>query len=127
MVELASIAATEIQNVREKFKSFAKILNHIKENDTRAGWPGFDAAVACGLAGDATTARQYFDKVAAWETNASPWRTRAKMDTAALVALLEHPQEFRAAVSEYVAQRRQLMRLPPDPHCFDELDSKAKP
>lgn len=127
IIGLAAIAATEVQNVREKFKSFPKILDHIKANDARAGWSGFDAGIACGLAGDITTARQYFEKVAAWNTNASPWRTRAKQETATLVALLEHPQEFRAKISEYIAQRRELMRLPPDPHCFDELGSKEKP
>lgn len=127
MVELAAIAATEVQNVREKFKSFPKILDHIKANDSRAGWPGFDAAIACGLAGDATTAHQYFDKVAAWDTDRRPWRVQPQKDAAALAALLDRPRHFREAIVECIARRRQLMRLPPDAHCLDELDSIVTP
>lgn len=125
MKELAAIAAAEVLKVRKKFGSFSDISDHIKANNRRAAWPGFDAAIACGLAGDVVSARQYFDEVATWNTKTNPWRIRAKKDTAALVALLEHPQEFRAAVLEYVAQRRQLMHLPLDPHCLDELGSTA--
>lgn len=127
MVELAAIAATEVQKVREKFRSFSDISDHIKANDRRAAWPGFDAAIACGLAGDTDAARQYFDTVAAWDTDRHPWRTQAKIDAVTLAALLDRPRHFREAVVECITRRRQLMRLPPDPHCLDELDSTAAP
>lgn len=123
--ELAEIAATEVLKVREKFRSFSDISDYIKANNRRAPWPGFDAAIVCGLAGDFVSARQYFDEVEAWDTDKSPWRARAKLDAAKLEALLGRPQRFREAVAECIARRRQLMRLPPDPHCLDELDSKA--
>lgn len=123
--ELAEIAATEVLKVREKFRSFSDISDYIKANNRRAPWPGFDAAIVCGLAGDFVSARQYFDEVEAWDTDKSPWRARAKLDAAKLEALLGRPQRFREAVAECIARRRQLMRLPPDPHCLDELYSKA--
>jgi len=93
----------------------------------RAGWPGFDAAIACGLAGDAVAARQYFEQVATWDNEGRPWRLKAQKDAAALSALLDRSRLFREAVVEFIAQRRQLMRLPPDPHCVDELDSTKAP
>jgi hypothetical protein len=125
MIELAGIAATEVLKVREKFRSFSDISDYIKTNNRRAPWPGFDAAIVCGLAGDFVSARQYFDEVEAWDTDKSPWRARAKIDATKLEALLGRPERFREAVAECIARRRQLMRLPPDPHCLDELDSKA--
>ena len=122
MTELATTAGDEVQKVRVRFKTFPDILEHIKANNVRAGWPGFDAAIACGLAGDAVAARQYFDQVAAWDdTDGRPWRVQAQKDAAALMARLDRPRTFREAVVEYIAQRRQLMRLPPDLHCLDEL------
>ncbi len=76
MKELATIAATEVLKVREKFKSFSDIVNHVKVNNRRAPWPGFDAAVACGLVGDIIAARQYFDQVEAWNADAYPWQKK---------------------------------------------------
>ncbi|MDO9414009.1 MAG: hypothetical protein Q7T81_15675 [Pseudolabrys sp.] len=125
--ELAAIAATEVLKVREQFGSFSDILDYIKADNRRAPWPGFNAAIVCGLAGDIVSARQYFHEVEAWDTDKSPWRARAKIDAIKLEALLDRPERFRDAVAECIARRRQLMGLPPDPHCFDELDSKATP
>lgn len=127
MIELAAVAAVEVQKVREKFKSFSDISVHIKANNRRAAWPGFDAAIACGLAGDINAARQYFDQVEAWNADAYPWQKTIKIDAIMLAALLDRPRHFRDAVVECIARRRQLMRLPPDPHCLDELDSTAAP
>lgn len=60
-----------------------------------------------------------------------PMRTlgkkKTKMDAIMLATLLDRPRRFREAVVECIARRRQLMRLPPDPHCLDVLDSTAAP
>jgi hypothetical protein len=125
--ELAEIAATEVLKVRKKFRSFSDISDYIKANNRRAPWPGFDAAIVCGLAGHSVSARQYFDEVEAWDTDKSPWRARAKIDANKLEALLGRPERFREAVAECIARRRLLMRLPPDPYCLDELDSIILP
>lgn len=127
MVQLAAIAATEVQKIREKFKSFSDISDYIKINDKRAAWPGFDAAIVCGLAGNTEAARRHFDTVAEWETDRYPWRTQAKIDAVRLAALLDHPGHFQEAVAERIARRRELMRLPPDANCLGELDSIARP
>lgn len=127
MKELAAIAATEVLKVRVKFKSFSDILDYIKANNSRAAWPGFDAAIVCGLVGDVVSAREYFHQIAAWNTDGHPWRTQIKMDATTLRTLLDDPKHFREAVAECIARRRQLMGLPPDPHCLDELDSTVTP
>lgn len=127
MIELTAIAAKEVQKVREKFKSFSDISDHIKAEDKRAAWPGFDAAIICGLAGDIDAARRHFDTVAEWKTERYPWRFQMKNDAIKLAALLDQPGDFREAVAECIARRRRLMRLPPDPHCLDELDSTIAP
>ncbi len=127
IAKLAATAAVEVQNVRERFSSFTKIHDHIIMEDHRAAWPGYNAGVACGLAGNIAAAVQYFDRVAAWDPSGRPWALTVKENATTLVTLLDRPPDFRKAVVVNIAQRRQLMRLPPDAHCLDELDSIARP
>ncbi|MBI1204019.1 MAG: hypothetical protein GC182_16070 [Rhodopseudomonas sp.] len=127
VVEMANIAAIEVQKLRDRFNSFSDILRHLISHATRDSWPIFDAAVASGLAGDFAGACRYFDRMAAWTTHGYDWEIQLKADCAELAALLDRPDKFREAILGKIEKRRQLMRLPPDAHCLDELDSKAGP
>lgn len=129
ITELAQTAAVEIQKVRKRFNSFYDILNCIAAEARRKPdfWSIFDAAIAHGLTGDLATSRQYFDKIETLSTIQSVWQSQARDSCLRFAALLNRPQEYREAICANVAQRRQLMRLPPDPHCLDELDSTTGP
>jgi hypothetical protein len=115
IAELAATAAVEVQRVRERFRSFDDILNHIQVSATRKPdfWDHLDAAIAHALVGNTVAG--------------STWRTEAKENALRLATLLERPADFRLAVVANIARRRRLMRLPPDSHCLDELDSTARP
>jgi hypothetical protein len=65
--------------------------------------------------------------MAAWPTYGYDWQLKLKADSAVLAGLLDDPTKFRAAILAIIEKRRYLMRLPPDPHCLDELDSIAAP
>jgi hypothetical protein len=125
VTNMAAIAAIEVQKLRERFKSFSDILDHLKTHATRDSWPIYNAAVASGLSGDTAAARRYFDQMATWPTYGYDWQLKLKTDSAVLAQLLDEPAKFRAAILLLIERRRHLMRLPPDPRCLDELDSKA--
>jgi hypothetical protein len=122
---MAASAAKEVVILREKFKSFSNIYSYLKSNANSDSWPIYHAAIACGLAGDLMASRHYFDQMAAWPTYGYDWQLKLKADSAALAPLLDEPAKFRSAILAIIEKRRRLIRLPPDPHCLDELDSIA--
>lgn len=129
IAELAATAAVEVQRVRERFRSFDDILNHIQVSATRKPdfWDHLDAAIAHALVGNTAVGREHFKQIAIWNAAGSIWRTEAKENALILATLLDRPIDFRLAVVANIARRRRLMRLPPDSHCLDELDSIARP
>lgn len=125
IVEMAQVAAREVQRQRERFNSFDKIYRYLLDNSHRDSWPKYNAAVAAGLAGDIAIARRLFDEMAAWTTRGYEWEKTLKQDSAALAELLDSRAQFRSTVLQKIQERRGLMRLAPDPHCLDVLDSTA--
>jgi hypothetical protein len=117
--DMAAQAAREVLALRERFRTFADIHGHLVNNARYDDWPVYHAAVAAGLIGDVSTARQMFRRMEAWPTNGYDWEQTLKSAAAALAALLGEPAGFRAAVSEKIAQCRALNKLPPDPQCLD--------
>jgi len=115
ITEMATTAAVEVQKTREKFRSFDDILTQIQTCAARKPnfWDHFDAAIAHALAGDIPAARQYFERIANWNTEGSTWRTQARQNTLTLATLLDRPRDFRSAIVANIARRRQLMYLPP--------------
>lgn len=125
--QMAETAACEVVKVRKQFESFDKIHSYIVEHANRDSWPVYNAAISSALIGDLTEARRFFDKIAEWTTHGYQWEEKLKKDSAALAAIVGRPKLFRAAILNLIAERRQLMRLPPDPNCLDALDSIATP
>lgn len=129
ITELTQIAAVEIHKIRERFKSFADILDYISTQAERKPdfWPTFDAAIAFGLSGDIAISRRYFNQAVTLSTSQSIWQSQARDSCLRFSELLNSPRDYREAVCANIAQRRRLMRLPPDLHCLDELGSKVGP
>jgi hypothetical protein len=123
--EMAAVAAREVSSLRKRLKSFSDICTYIIESTPRDCWHDYHTAVASGLARDFTTAHEYFERLAAWSTHGYAWEDTLKKDSAALAAIVDQPGVFRSAILSIIEKRRELMRLLPDPHCLDELDSIA--
>ncbi|HEV2628512.1 MAG TPA: hypothetical protein VGV41_07690 [Pseudolabrys sp.] len=127
IAHMAAVAAREVQKQRERFKTFNRIYQHLLSDSHRDDWPKYNAAVAAGLAGEMLTARRLFNEMAAWQTHGYGWQEKLKVDSAALAELLDEPAQFRAAVLAIIERRRNIMRLPPDPHCLDALNPTELP
>lgn len=127
IASMAHVAAREIEKQRERFGSFGRIYQYLLAHSHRDDWPKYHAAVAAGLIGEIPTARRLFDEMAAWETYGYEWQEKLKAHSAALAGLLDRPAQFRSAVLTIISRRREIMRLPPDPHCLDALDSTDRP
>ncbi len=112
MKDMASTAAIEIKVTREKFRSFSRILSHIDSLPVRDGSRVYDAAVAHALAGNIEKSRQFFDRMAAWQTNGYDWEERLKAESKLLADLIDDPRRFRAAISSIIDEQRTIRRLP---------------
>lgn len=123
IADMANVAAQEVEKQRERFSTFNRIYQHLLSESHRDHWPKYNAAVAAGLAGEMATARRLFDEMAARQTSGYGWQEKLKLDGAALAKLLDEPAQFRAAVLAIIERRRKVMRLPPDPHCLDPVNS----
>lgn len=126
IANMAQTAANEVGKVRQQFKSLRNIHDYIIEHAHRDGWPIYDAAVSSGLIGDLTSARSFFERMAAWATPGYDWQEQLKRDSATLAAIVDQPVLFRAKIVDLIAQRRHLMRLPPDPDCLDALNAQVE-
>ena len=127
IADMAQTAANEVVKVRKQFESFRNIHDYIIKHACRDGWPIYDAAISSGLIGDLTSARFFFERMAAWVTPGYDWQEELKRDSATLAAIVDQPALFRARILDLIGQRRHLTRLPPDPDCLDTLDSKGEP
>ena len=122
---MAQTAANEVVKVRKQFESSRNIRDYIIKHACRDGWPIYDAAISSGLIGDLTSARFFFERMAAWVTPGYNWQEELKRDSATLAAIVDQPALFRARILDLIGQRRHLTRLPPDPDCLDTLDLKV--
>jgi hypothetical protein len=123
IANMAAVAAREVEKQRERFSTFDRLYQHLLSESDRDSWPKYNAAVAAGLRGEMKIARRLFGEMEAWTTYGSEWQEKLKADSAALARLLDEPAQFRAAVLAIIERRREIMRLAPDPHCLDALDS----
>jgi hypothetical protein len=119
IAEMAALAAREVIALREKFKSFDLIYEHLLGRAVRDGIPVYHAAVAAGLVGDITSARQLFRRLEEWCTDGYGHQLQLKANSAELAQLIEEPARFRAAVLANIENRRRCLCLPPDPQCLN--------
>ncbi len=126
IAEMAQTAATEVVKVRKQFESFRNIHDHIIKHVRRNCWTIHNAAISSGLIGDLPLAHSFFERLATMETYGYDYVEKLKRDSAGLAAIVDQRALFRTRILDLIGERRHLMRLPPDPHCLDALDSRAK-
>jgi hypothetical protein len=118
--EMAQKAASEVMELRKRFRSLPDIHRWLITHATRDGWPIYHAAVAAGLVGDFAGARQLFDRIRHWQTETHP---RMRGAAAELAGLIATPAQFRLAVLQMMARRRAALGLPPVENCLGSADS----
>lgn len=111
---LAQRAAREVRAYRSRvpdLRGAAAVLAEQRADGT-AGWPLWHGAIASGLVGDVTTARQVFAQIAA-SNDDRDWWLAVKERARVLGPLLEtDPDAFRAEIGRSVDANRRALRLP---------------
>jgi hypothetical protein len=123
---MASIAAQTVVAMRTRFRNLEDVNQFFAERVSQDGFPVYRAAITAGLVGDIETARKLFERMKHTDlTNWGPWIMRLISECAALAALLDEPMRYKAAILETIAERREMLRLPPDPQCLESTGSIA--
>lgn len=123
---MASIAAQTVVAMRARFKTLEDVNRFFAERVSQDGFPVYRAAITAGLVRDTHAARQLFERMDNMDTtNWGSWIMDLRSECAALAALLDEPMRYKAAILATIAERREKLRLPPDPHSLESMDSKA--
>jgi hypothetical protein len=123
---MASIAAQTAVAMRTQFGTLENVNRFFAERVSQDGFPVYRAAITAGLVGDIETARSLFERMKHIDlTNWGPWIMRIVSDCAAMAALLDEPVRYRAAIVATIAERREKLRLSPDPQCLEPMGSTA--
>jgi hypothetical protein len=117
---MAGVAAREVIAMRDRIKTPSDLQRHLLSRPMRDGWPAYDAAMASWVAGDTVTCRALFERIAAWPTYGYDWQQRLKASSAALAALLDRPEAFRATLMEIIQRQRKLIGLAEDLDCLGD-------
>lgn len=123
MAGLAARAAEEVQALRERFHSFARIRAFIDQISHIEGWPCFHAAIAAGLDGDIIRARALFERIAEWPTHNYDWEQRLKQRSEQLSRFVENYDDFRAEVQRTIDEGRKRIGLCSDLRTLEGIDS----
>ena len=122
---MAAVAAQSVLAMRSRFRTLTDVNRFFAERISKDGAPVYRAAVTAGLAGDIATAKQLFKRMESWDTeNHESWM-RVKTWCAELAALLDDPIQYRSALLDAIAERRQKFKLPTDPACLESMDSTS--
>jgi len=115
---LSRQAVEPVRKLRSTFRSIhdiARVLVEVERENARSGrggcWGAFNGAVACGLAGDAATARALFLSVANGDVS-SDWKLVRRADALRLAELTGDTGRFREAIMTRVAATRARLRMP---------------
>jgi hypothetical protein len=122
---MAAIAAQTVLTFRARFRTLADVNRYFAERITRNGWPVYRAAVTAGLLNDIETARQLFKRMESFDTEGHELWAKLKSECATLSTLLDDPARYRSFILATIAERREDLRLSPDPKCLESMDSKA--
>lgn len=117
---MAAVAAREVINMRERFRTLDDIQRYLLSQPLRDGWPVQNAAISSWLLGDIERSRSLFRRMADWPTYGYDWQLELKNANAVLAALLKNPVEMFASLIETIQKQRNLIRLPPDLNCLDD-------
>lgn len=91
----------------------ARYYRHYRRNPPMGGWPEFNAAVACALAGHGEAARNFFGLAMAGGHDDREWVTAFLTDSAYLSTISGDVEQFRSVIVERVRRTRELQKLSP--------------
>jgi hypothetical protein len=121
---MAAIAAHTVETMRVRFRTLEDVNRFFAERISQDGFPVYRAAITAGLVGDIETARKLFERMERIDlTNWGSWITKLTSECTTLAALLDDPDHYKAALLETITNRREKMRLPPDPKCLESTGS----
>jgi hypothetical protein len=110
--QLARRAAAEVERYRGLFPSIRAVADYYVRNPREDFWPSFNAAVACGVAGDADAARRFFRNVSDPQGDDPDWVLAAQADAKELDGAIGDLSRFRDIVASRVQRTRELQKLP---------------
>ena len=122
VARMAARAAVEVHAWRQGFPTLRSWAAYLDAAAAEGGglWPEYDAAVAAALAGEAERARRWFDRVFDHPVRPELYPdpdadhvVQAQRVAEALLARLDEPPAFRAAVARQVDATRARLRLGP--------------
>lgn len=122
---MAEIAAQTVLAFRARFRSLSDVNRYFAERITRNGWPVYRAAVTAGLLGEIETARQLFKRLESFDTEGHEYWMELKSEGAKMMALLDHPVQYRSAILDAIAVSRKQYGLPPDLQCLASISLDA--
>jgi hypothetical protein len=125
VADLAAQGVQRVQELRDQFRSLSDINSFFASHITSDGFPLYRAAITAGLVGDLAAARRHFLRMEAVDPEDSPYRMQRKAECAALSALVENPEKYRATLKATVDDWRQRLRLTPYPECLEGTDATA--
>ncbi|RDV04844.1 hypothetical protein [Undibacter mobilis] len=122
--DMAAIAAQTAVAMRDRFRTLEDVHRFFSERVSQDGFPVYRAAITAGLVGDLKAARPLFERMENIDmANWGPWILKLKTECAELAALLDDPVRYKAAILETITDRREKIRLPPDPQCLESTGS----
>jgi hypothetical protein len=118
-LRLAERAAEEVGRFRAMLPDVGAAAEVLVENaEDGRGWPGWDAAVALGLAGRAEAATEMFERVTGSDDDRRFW-VHAKAEARRLSqTLLEDEERFTNEVLGLIRRNRAALKLEPAPLRF---------
>lgn len=120
---LAAQAAQEVQRLRVQFGSLHDIYRYLLDHTSEENWKIFHAAIAAGLVGDIDNARRLFRIFADMPIRGTQWEIELWARNAALAALLDKPDQFRASVLATIQECRLLNGHSTDLACLDGMSA----
>jgi len=109
-LDLSEKAAAEAKRYRSMFQTVQMVSDHYLSLKPDGFWKSFNAAIACGLAGRASAARQFF-KTVLMSGDDRDWVLNAQDEAARLEKAVDDVKMFKQIIEGKVAQTRQLLKL----------------
>ncbi len=108
---LARRAAEEVARLRSHFTSVRAAAQQLAARSPMGFWDSFNAAIACGLAGETAQARRFFGEVAGTDGQ-QDWAQAAASLAREYSLAIEDLSGFRRRIEEVIRRTRELLRLP---------------
>jgi hypothetical protein len=111
-MDLAARAAREVTRYRALFPTVRDVADYYQRHDPTAGWPSYDAAIACALSHRVDDARRLFRRFAHPVDTLNEFVAAAQAEAEQLSELASDAEQFKRVIAAKVHRTRQLQGLP---------------